>query len=162
MSAFDTRKDNNHNNIHTSIGRFRLSLNIERKLLCDGNKGSATCRQFPNSAFCASGPVGPARHCATLLLAPASGTSESLHGSISGALWERKRGWRDCWPAGLTVSVFRACVERCLTHQRAVFRVAAPARRVPVARLQAQSRITSHLPQNDSRLCPQATTARRN
>lgn len=37
-------------------------------LLCNDTKGADTCRQFPTTACCASGPVGPAlRGCATCL-----------------------------------------------------------------------------------------------
>lgn len=47
-------------------------------------------------------------------------------------------------------------VWRGVWHIKEPLPAAAPARRVPAARLQAHSRITSHLPQDDDRLCPQA------
>lgn len=62
-------------------------------------------------------------------------------------------GWRDYWPAGLVVSVFRACVERCCDTSKSCFRLQLwhVAFQRPGSRHRAVSRLIS-------RLCPQATT----
>lgn len=113
------------------------------KLLYNNNRGPATSNSFQLSSLCVKAHVVLN---ATQQLVPASGASESFRGSILGALWERKRGVEGLLARRTRRLRLPSMCGEVLWHIKELLSVAALARRVPAARLQAQSRITSHQP----------------